>query len=91
MLSMILALGCGIAAISLALAIDGKPLDYWKINGYVVQPAVLLSVVATIANALLVFAFTEGATISWYVIGRLHIHTDTNKQAGGIVPCAVRR
>ncbi len=84
---MILALGCGIAAISLALAIDGKPLDYWKINGYVVQPAVLLSVVATIANALLVFAFTKGATIAWYVTGRIETHTGADKNAGGIVPC----
>jgi hypothetical protein len=65
-LAVVLALGCGIAAISLALSIDGKPLEHWTINGYVVQPAVLLSVLATIANALLVFSFTKGATISWY-------------------------
>ncbi|KAK5165560.1 uncharacterized protein LTR77_009089 [Saxophila tyrrhenica] len=65
-LSIILALGCGIAAISLGLKIDGKRFDYWTVGGYVVQPAVLLSVLATVANALLVFAFAKGATIHWW-------------------------
>ena len=49
------------------MASDGKELDYFKINGYAVQPAVLLAIFATIANALLVFAFTQGATIHWSV------------------------
>ena len=88
---MILALGCGITAICLALAIDGKPLNYWTVNGYVVQPAVLLSIVATIANAFLVFAFTKGATISWYVVP-LHqsLACHAERLAGGTAQSAER-
>ncbi|KAK3699974.1 hypothetical protein LTR37_016218 [Vermiconidia calcicola] len=66
LLSILLAFGCGIAAISIALVSDGTPLNRWTVNGYDVQPAVLLSIVATIANAFLVFAFTQGATIHWW-------------------------
>lgn len=65
-LSILLALGCAVAAVSVGLASDGQPLDYWSIRGYAVQPAVLLSIFATVANALLVFAFTQGATIHWW-------------------------
>lgn len=68
-LSLILAFSCGIAAVVIALISEGKPLDYWTVRGYVVQPAVLLSIFATIANALLVFAFTQGATIAWWTSG----------------------
>lgn len=63
--SIILALGCAIAGVAIAIASDGKELDFFTVNGYAVQPAVLLSIFATIANALLVFAFTQGATIHW--------------------------
>lgn len=66
-LSILIALGCAVAAVAVAMASDGKELDYFKINGYALQPAVLLAIFATIANALLVFAFTQGATIHWSV------------------------
>lgn len=66
-LSILLALGCAVAAVAVAMASDGKELDYFKMNGYAVQPAVLLAIFATIANALLVFAFTQGATTHWSV------------------------
>lgn len=65
-ISLILALGCAVAAVSVGIVSDGKPLDYWTIGSYEVQPTVLLSIFATVANALLVFAFTQGATIHWW-------------------------
>ena len=65
-ISIFLALGCAIAAASIALQSDGKRIGHWHINGYVVEPAVLLSIFATVANALLVYAFTQGATIHWW-------------------------
>ena len=65
-ISIILALGCAAIAVSIAVESDGQPLDHWQVNGYVVQPAVLLSIVATIGNALLVYAFTRGATVHWW-------------------------
>lgn len=79
LLSIFLALGCAIAAVAIALDCDGKPLNHLDVDGYVVQPAVLLSILATLANALLVYAFTEGATIHWWTmafkgatLGQLH-------------------
>lgn len=65
-ISIILALGCAVAAIVVGIVSDGKPLDYWTLGDNEVQPAVLLSIFATAANALLVFAFTQGATIHWW-------------------------
>ena len=65
-ISILLALGCTAAAVAIALESDNAPLDRWVMGGYDVQPAVLLSIVATIGNALFVFAFTQGATIHWW-------------------------
>lgn len=79
LISILFALGFAIAAVCVGLQSDGKQLDYLAVNGYVVQPAVLLSVFATLANALLVYAFTQGATIHWWntafkgaTLGQLH-------------------
>ena len=63
----LLALGCAAAAVGIAIQSDGQPLDRWTVGGYEIQPAVLLSIVATVGNALLVYAFTQGATVHWYV------------------------
>jgi hypothetical protein len=65
-LTIILALGCTAAAIAIGIASDGKPVGYWTVNGHVLQPAVLLSIAATLTNTFLVFAFTKGATIHWW-------------------------
>lgn len=65
-LTIFLALGCTAAAIAIAVASDGKPVGYWTVNGQVLQPAVLLSIAATLTNTFLVFAFTKGATIHWW-------------------------
>lgn len=66
-MAILLAMGCAVAAVSIAICSDKQPLDRWRVNGYDVQPAVLLSIVATVGNALLVYAFTRGATVHWYV------------------------
>ncbi|KAK4498072.1 hypothetical protein PRZ48_010728 [Zasmidium cellare] len=67
LVSLILAVACGIAALVVGLASNGIPVDSWKVGTYVVQPSVLLSVLATIANALLGMAFTDGVAIVWWL------------------------
>ena len=66
LLALLIALLCGLAAIIVLLTSDGFPLDGWRIQGYNVQPTVLLSVLATITNALFRYAFTEGVRMSWW-------------------------
>ena len=69
LLSILLALGFAVAAVCLVVACDGKPIDFLSVNGYKFQPTVLLSVFATLANALLIYSFTQGATIHWWRTG----------------------
>jgi hypothetical protein len=64
--AVIVALACTGAAVAVALASDGKPVGYWTIRGHVLQPAVLLSIAATLTNTSLLYAFTKGATIHWW-------------------------
>ena len=65
-LALATALACGVGAIAVLVASNGLPIDRWRVQGHNVQPTVLLSVLATIANALFRYAFREGATISWW-------------------------
>lgn len=66
LLALVLGFGCGIAALSIVLISEGKPLTYWRIAGYQVQPTVMLSVIITVANMLLTYAFSTGLTIFWW-------------------------
>lgn len=87
-LALITAILCGIATIAVLRASDGLPINSWHIAGYTVQPTVLLSIFATLANALFRYAFTEGAKVSWWVqaqhgasIGALHRSWDHAQSA----------
>lgn len=66
LLALALGFGCGIAALSIVLISRGKTLDYWHVAGYQVQPTVILSVIITVANMLLTYAFSTGLTIFWW-------------------------
>ena len=57
---------CGFAAAMVIKFSDGIPIENWKVNEYNVQPTVLLSVLATVANALFRYAFIGGASIAWW-------------------------
>lgn len=88
LLALTVALLCGLATIVVLKAADGVPIDHWQVRGYAVQPTVILSVLATLANALFRYAFTEGARVSWWVtaqrgtsIGALHRAWDHSQSA----------
>lgn len=66
LLALFLGFGCGVAALSIALVSDGKPLGYWRVFSYSVQPTVLLAILVTFANVLLGYAFASGITIFWW-------------------------
>jgi hypothetical protein len=66
LLALTLGFGCGVAALTIALVSDGKPLDYWDVYNYSLQPTVLLAILVTFANALLGYAFASGITIFWW-------------------------
>lgn len=66
-LSLILAFCCGIAALVIGIVSNNLPLNSWKLSTGIVQPSVLLSTVATLANALLRIAFAQGVTIQWWL------------------------
>lgn len=87
-LALITGILCAIATIAVLKASDGLPINHWRVGGYNVQPTVLLSVFATLANALFRYALTEGAKISWWVhaqqgtsIGALHRSWDHAQSA----------
>lgn len=65
--SLLLALCCGAAALIIGLASNTLPQDSWRLQTGVVQPSVLLSLVATLANALLRVAFMQGAATAWWL------------------------
>lgn len=44
LLSLLLGFGCGVAALTIALLSDRKPLDYWSVYSYSVQPTVILAI-----------------------------------------------
>ena len=90
LLALVTALFCGVVAIVVLKASDGLPLESWQVRGYNVQPTVLLSVLATLANALFRYAFSESARISWWIeaqkgtsFGALHRSWD---HAQSVVP-----
>ncbi|KAM0712536.1 hypothetical protein Q7P37_011633 [Cladosporium fusiforme] len=66
LLALLLGFGCGVVALTVALVSNGKPLDYWHVSNYSVQPTVLLAILVTFANALLGYAFASGITIHWW-------------------------
>jgi len=79
LLPLIGAILCAIVTIAVLEASDGLPINSWRVAGYNVQPTVLLSLFATLANALFRQALTEGVRISWWTraqkgtsIGSLH-------------------
>lgn len=65
LLSLLIGLLCGIAAILVAYDFDDQPLDHWKINGVVVQATVLLFIFAKVSKASFSHAFTTGIAIFW--------------------------
>jgi hypothetical protein len=95
LLALIVGLGCGITALSIAMVSNGKPLDFWRVHGYDVQPTVLLSILTTVANIVLGYAFSCGLTVSWWLSalrGRTlrHLHT-SQSQATSLVALFSRR
>jgi hypothetical protein len=66
LLSLLLGFGCGVAALTVALVSNGKPLDYWRVQNYSVQPTVLLAILVTLANVLIGYAFASGIAIFWW-------------------------
>lgn len=65
-LALYLGFGCGVAALTIGLISEGKPMDYWDVYSYSVQPTVLLAILVTFANALLSYAFASGIAIFWW-------------------------
>ncbi|KAL1877310.1 hypothetical protein Plec18167_005000 [Paecilomyces lecythidis] len=53
-------------AIILAAA-NGKHADQWPARNTMFQPAVVLSVLSTITNALLLFAYQDAAVVAWWI------------------------
>lgn len=66
LLALLLGFGCGVAALTIALISNGKPLDHWDVQNHSVQPTVLLAVLVTIANALLGYAYASGLAVFWW-------------------------
>jgi hypothetical protein len=66
LLALLLGFGCGVASLVIALVSHGKPLDYWRVHSYSMQPTVLLAILITLANALLGYAVASGITIFWW-------------------------
>ncbi|KAK4504248.1 hypothetical protein PRZ48_005164 [Zasmidium cellare] len=64
--SIVLAFGCAVTALTIGLVSNGQVLNAWVVGSYEVQPSVLLAITATVANALLAYAFAEGACLSWW-------------------------
>jgi hypothetical protein len=77
LLSLFAGLLCGIGAILIVHEFDNQPIDHWKVRGVVVQPTVLLSVLATASRASLSYAFTTGIAIFWW---NAALHGTTLKQ-----------
>lgn len=66
LLALVVGLGCDITALSVALIFDGKPLDHWSVRGYILQPTVVLSLLVTLTNVSLSWAFSSGLVIHWW-------------------------
>lgn len=86
LLALVLGFGCGTAALAFAMVSDGKVMNYWEVGGYAVQPTVIVAVLATLANALLSYAFTSGIAIFWWtgaMSGRSlhHLHASQSQGA----------
>ena len=66
LLSLILGFGCAIAALTISLMSQGKPLGYWTVRGRTIQPTVILALLTTLTNALLSYAYASGIAIYWW-------------------------
>lgn len=66
LLTLLVGFVCATAALTIALLSDEKPLDYWTVGTYALQPTVMIAVLTTLANALLGYAFTSGIAIYWW-------------------------
>ena len=67
MSALILAVLSAVGAVLVLVCSDGKAIDHWTLHGHEIQPIVLLSIFAALGNALLRFAFVEGAVVPWWV------------------------
>ncbi|KAK3708169.1 hypothetical protein LTR37_011673 [Vermiconidia calcicola] len=67
---LVIAILCGIAAMVILSRSNDMPLDNWRVKSYAVQPTVILSILATVANASFRCAFREGVRISWWTTAR---------------------
>ena len=78
-LALVTGLLCGLVTFVILKTSNGRPINTWRLRGIDVQPTVLLSIFATLANALLRYAFQEGVRVSWWTralkgtsLGNLH-------------------
>ena len=58
-MALLLALLCGVAIVVVLIEADDLSLNGWQVSRNDVQSVVLISISATVANALFRFAFTE--------------------------------
>lgn len=55
-----------VASVGVLVASRGSPIDQWRIRNFNIQPQVWLSVLATIMNAVTVFALSDAATKTFW-------------------------
>lgn len=77
LLSLFVALVCMVGAIVVAQTFDDKPINHLEIDDTVVQPAVLLSILATLSKTCIGYAFTSGIAIFWW---KTALHGTTLRQ-----------
>ena len=65
--ALLVAIICGFGTVVVLKISDGRAIDDWTVQGYNVQPTVVLSILVTAANALFRYAFVEGASTAWWV------------------------
>jgi len=67
LLSVVGAVIATVATIAVLTSSNGKPTREWPSENYPIQPAVLLAILTTIANALISYALYEGAALAWWI------------------------
>lgn len=65
--ALLIAVLCTAAAPVILILSNGKTVESWPSESLPVQPAVLLAIFTSAANALLLFALRRGATIAWWL------------------------
>lgn len=66
-IALVAAVLCGLSTLAVLRTSDGIAIDQWRWMGCRIQPTVLLSILATIANVLFRYAFSEGARVAWWI------------------------